>query len=285
MTSSGLGPGQSPFGGSRHRARPARPVFAPPPPPAPPAQDQPTPISQSPDAVALDACPWLYLNIEPDTRGASVTDDHRCELSPAVIPGPGHQVGYCLTPNHRGCPQLRAYEAQRRAAALGSAQQAGIIPFPAPLQPQPQARQSRPPVLRRPAASRWIWAAVGAVCAAALTAALFLAVTPGISTVDPDHEPAGQSEPVTGQLSPTIPGDTTALSPPASTTLPGSPATDSAYTPGEEIPDTYIVQYGDTLSSIARRWGLTVDALIRANDLDDGSLLVAIGDELVLPKP
>jgi LysM domain-containing protein len=255
MASSGPGPGQSPFGGSRHRSRPARPVFAPPAP-----QEEPPQLNQTPEAVALDVCPWLYLNIEPDTRGASVSDGHRCELSPDTIPGPGHQVGYCLTPNHRGCPQLRGYEAQRRAVALENQQQAQILPFPGQPQPQPQ-----PPAGRRNP-YRWIWIALGALGIMGLTATLLLYAMPGLSTA------VIEQEPTEAQAAPAASAQADAEA--AATTI-----------ASDDIPDTYVVQFGDTLSSIARRFGVTIDELISANDLDDGSLLVSIGDELVLPKP
>ena len=260
MASSGLGPGQSPFGGSRHRSRPARPVFAAPA-PQPPPQEEPAQFATSAEAVALDVCPWLYLSIEPDTRGASVTDDHRCELAPDSIPGPGHQVGYCLTPNHRGCPQLRSYESQRRAAALESAQQAQILPFPNQAQATPQTQGQ--PGRRNP--YRWIWMALGALGVMALTATVLLYAMPGLTTA-------------------AIEGDAT--EPQAGQTAPLNPDADASETPvaSEDIPDTYVVQYGDTLSSIARRFGVTIDDLIAANGLNNGSLLVSIGDELLLPK-
>lgn len=292
MSSSGLGPGQSPLGGSRHRSRPARPVFAPPPVEVVP-DNVPQQISQSPETVALDVCPWLYLNVEPDTRGASVTDDHRCELLPDVVPGPGHQVAYCLTPNHRGCPQLRGYETQRRTAALGAAQQAEIVPFPSPMQPQ-----SPPPATSTPGrgVSQWLWIALAAIGALLLGVVLALYALPG-HTVD---APIEEATPVAAsqQVSPPIPRVSQPLVVPA-TEVPSlaagvpawnSPADDAVTTttqtkPDVQLPKAYVVEFGDTLSSIARRFDVSIDALISANDLADGSLLVSLGDKLVIPSP
>ncbi len=46
---------------------------------------------------------------------------------------------------------------------------------------------------------------------------------------------------------------------------------------------TYVVQDGDSLSSIADSYGVTVDAIIAANDLDDPDFL-SIGQVLRIPS-
>jgi LysM repeat protein len=50
----------------------------------------------------------------------------------------------------------------------------------------------------------------------------------------------------------------------------------------EEESELYEVGSGDTLSSLAVRFGTTVDAIVELNDLDDADTL-AIGDELRIP--
>jgi competence protein ComEC len=50
-------------------------------------------------------------------------------------------------------------------------------------------------------------------------------------------------------------------------------------TPG---PRTYVVESGDTLSSISRNFNVPVDALLAANNLKDGDLL-SIGQQLIIP--
>jgi LysM repeat protein len=47
--------------------------------------------------------------------------------------------------------------------------------------------------------------------------------------------------------------------------------------------DRYVVQTGDTLSSIADRFGVTVDDIINANNITDPTGLHA-GDELIIPS-
>lgn len=66
-------------------------------------------------------------------------------------------------------------------------------------------------------------------------------------------------------------------------TAPETPAEEPSPTPEPEAePETYVVQSGDTLSSIAERFDTTIEAIVEANDLDDPDLIL-VGDELVIP--
>jgi LysM repeat protein len=44
------------------------------------------------------------------------------------------------------------------------------------------------------------------------------------------------------------------------------------------------VQPGETLSSIARLYGVTYEAIMEANGMDDPNLL-EVGQELIIPQP
>lgn len=50
-------------------------------------------------------------------------------------------------------------------------------------------------------------------------------------------------------------------------------------------PTTYTVVAGDTLTSIARRFGVTVEAIRTANNMAPGSDLIRVGDQLIIPAP
>jgi murein DD-endopeptidase MepM/ murein hydrolase activator NlpD len=53
--------------------------------------------------------------------------------------------------------------------------------------------------------------------------------------------------------------------------------------PGRVAAAEYIVQSGDTLTHIARRFGTTVDAIVQINDISDPDLII-IGQVLEIPK-
>jgi LysM repeat protein len=49
------------------------------------------------------------------------------------------------------------------------------------------------------------------------------------------------------------------------------------------VSETYTVQYGDSVGSIAQRYNLPVEALIAANDIEAGSFIMP-GDVLIVPR-
>jgi LysM repeat protein len=51
-------------------------------------------------------------------------------------------------------------------------------------------------------------------------------------------------------------------------------------------PQVYVIKEGDTLSKVARSFGLTLDALLAANeDTIEDPNLIKVGDEIVIPVP
>ena len=56
-----------------------------------------------------------------------------------------------------------------------------------------------------------------------------------------------------------------------------------AQDPTPEAP-VYVVQAGDTLFSIAQRFGTTVESIVAANDIVDPSL-ISVGQKLIIPTP
>ena len=55
-------------------------------------------------------------------------------------------------------------------------------------------------------------------------------------------------------------------------------------TPSECEPTDYEVADGDTLAALADTFGVTIDAIVEASDLEDPDVL-AIGDPLTIPCP
>jgi LysM repeat protein len=54
----------------------------------------------------------------------------------------------------------------------------------------------------------------------------------------------------------------------------------------EPTPQVYVIKSGDTLSAIAREFGLTLDQLLEANkDTITNPNLIAVGDEIIIPVP
>ncbi len=51
-----------------------------------------------------------------------------------------------------------------------------------------------------------------------------------------------------------------------------------------EIPDTYVVEDGDTLYAISSKFGIELAALVEANGLTDPNGIF-VGQELIIPKP
>lgn len=52
--------------------------------------------------------------------------------------------------------------------------------------------------------------------------------------------------------------------------------------PGGRAPEFYLVEAGDTLGQIAAEYGVTVDALMTANDKT--STVLSIGEQLIIPR-
>ena len=73
--------------------------------------------------------------------------------------------------------------------------------------------------------------------------------------------------------------------PAVTTPTPGRPATSPTNTPATGLQgERYVVQAGDTLLQIANRYGVTVEAIVQANKLENPDVL-RVGQELIIPRP
>jgi uncharacterized protein YkwD len=70
--------------------------------------------------------------------------------------------------------------------------------------------------------------------------------------------------------------------PPAQSVLASSPSVGPSSTQGAGATITYVVKAGDSLYAIAQAWGVSVDALLQANNLTLGSIIYP-GQQLAIP--
>jgi LysM repeat protein len=102
-----------------------------------------------------------------------------------------------------------------------------------------------------------------------------------IPQAPPEQQPVTTTTPTTGEPTATT---TPAAGEPESTPTPsaGEPESTPTAVAGEE--GTYTVQEGDIPVTIAEQFGITVEALLEANDITDPTSLT-IGQVLVIPTP
>jgi len=83
-----------------------------------------------------------------------------------------------------------------------------------------------------------------------------------------------------------LPPTITLVRPPTDTPRPtDTPAPTHTVRPRPDPVQTiHVVQPGETLSGIARQYGVSVDALMAANDITDPHL-IKIGQEIIIPGP
>ena len=267
-----------------------------------------------------EACPWVYLASEPNVRAAYVTDAHRCELRQEIVPGPGHQLAYCMTANHITCPQLRSYEAQRQAGkpvapgvAVPAASGDGAGAGPPAIEEATPVPSLPPPASGGRALDLAGWlgrggsAALGALGAIVLLGALaLLYASPGTSQTATPPAATQPSQPPPGTPAPAAPPAATPTAPPIPTAAPpavapAAPTPDGAAaaeetraptpepTPAPAAPAQggavlvpYIVQPGDTLLIIAATYDVNLDELLLANELVFNSPIYH-GQRLLLP--
>lgn len=202
-----------------------------------------------PDAAIAgpEVCPYLGLFDDPRSRFTFATPGHRChaKANPAPIE-PEYQRRFCLSTRYPACERF--------------------------LSAKPAVSQGSAPVL----VSRLrLTAALLTALAILLTAVLVAIRTGAIGGSPADGGAPG------GVASPSA-AATPALTPAASLSPTVSPAPTDTPAP---TPIIHVVAPGETLSSIAVLYGVTVQAIQDANKIDDPSLIKA-GQKLIIPaKP
>jgi LysM repeat protein len=241
-------------------------------------------------------CPLLGLAAERGVAIDGVDAGHRChaEEPPAPLER-GVQAQLCLTAGHERCDRYLAFAGRIGATKPGRTQLGdGFVTTRLVLAPQPAWRG----MAGRARASRigpWVGVGVALVgvgiAGAALAAPLLDAPDGGAaaSTADRTPAPATPRATVTARSTAratveTSPSMTAQPSPTAEPTTVATPEPTPVATaqPTPTPQRTYTVVEGDTLASIAERFGTTAAQIQQANGIDDPDEIV-IGQVLVIP--
>jgi LysM repeat protein len=228
-------------------------------------------------------CPFLALEGDFRTAVAGYDPEHRCMAQ--GVPQPLDRVtqrARCLIDDHRSCEFYVA-----RSAALAEARRTAR---PAPdarfistrliLEPddgwRPIGLAARPLRRRRLAMTGATVLVVGAAGAALSTRGFGLMTSASVPT--PSLSNAAASDP-TKQPTPSPSATPTPTAKGRAATPSPRPATPAP----RSTPQVYVAQAGDSLSSIAARFGVTTQALMAANGLTNPNL-INIGQVLVIPQ-
>lgn len=237
-----------------------------------------------------DVCPYL-LSGDGAWRSASPSRDHACAAVGAAPLALDKQRRLCLTDTHRGCPAYAIASGEDPSGIeLDTARRLVGRPYPrtAPVALDHGRLAPAVPAIRADrTAAQYILAGLMGVAFLAiaiarlsgddgsgLTAAGTTTESPRaavVATVVPSVAPDGSAGPLASA--------TPELS--AAPTPTPAPAASPTPVPSAAL-RTYKIKSGDTLSEVAARFGTTVRAIRRLNDIDDPSRL-RIGTVLKLP--
>ena len=242
---------------------------------------------ESPEIGAV--CPYLGLADDPDSHATYATEAHRCYRMPTPTRiALTHQERYCLGAEHTACPVYRG------EGVPGAQPQPAR---PAPARPAARPRTAGTLGARRgggismPVATVGLFALALGLVVLAIVIQNLIGGNGGGELTPADRlatqEAQARQTPGSGgeqQPTPTVGGQQTAVEG-SPTAAPTTPAADGTATPTATTGSggqTYVVQPGDTCSSIAERFGTTVDAIREANGLDE-DCTIFVDQELVIP--
>jgi LysM repeat protein len=238
-------------------------------------------------------CPFLALESDAHVVVAGYDPEHRCgALLPHEAIERARQLSTCLEATHTQCPRFAA-AMQVRAESMPwtpPSQDAELLSTRLVLGPESALR-----TLARGGQTRPRRLAIGAAAAAIGMVAVTGGVLGALGALG-DPEPPAAAEPSVEPTPSTAPASMPAIggrpdaSVPAATAVPTprpSPTPASTPTPAPSSPTpaparTYVVREGDTLWGIADAYGVSVVALMVANDIEDSDVIL-IGQELVIP--
>ena len=236
-------------------------------------------------------CPLLGL--QGDRRSAidGVDTAHRCHADEPPIPlDRQQQAQVCLTHQHERCDRYLAHLARSGGLPGRFPSVDALVSTRMILAPEPawrgiagRARRARSAPLLA-AGAGVIALGIGGVAVA--TGVIDGRLIPGAAVVDPSVSltvaRTATPSPVATPTERPSPTSTPTPSPTPAPTPTPTPAPTLAPTPAPPPPqETYVVQEGDTLGTIAAQFGTTVGALQAANGIDDPDSIV-IGQVLII---
>ena len=230
-------------------------------------------------------CPFLALEADLRTAMAGYDPDHRC----LAIDDPqsldrATQQSRCLIQEHVRCERFVARSAallERRRTPL-PAPDARFISTRLVIEPDESWRPMRlaaRPLRRRRLAMTGATLLVVGTAGVALATRGFAPTAAALPTPDPSGLLAASA---TAQpKTPPTPPPTARTSPRPSSAVP-TPTPPAATATPQGTPHVYVAQKGDSMSRIAARFGVTIEALMAANGLANPNI-VNIGQVLVIP--
>ena len=212
-------------------------------------------------------CPLLGARLDKGNYFDYATAENQCYAHNRVSPlSLEEQKALCLSGNYRSCRFYLAHQSRAQATQKAGEQSALVSAPRAPYRPSKSAIAAAGVLLLMLCASLCILAGVPQ----AVADAIIPSPTP---TRTPTRAPTVTLTPAPPTPTPVPPTETPTptLAPPTRTPAPPSPT-----------PVFYIVQTGDTLSTIAAKFGVTMQALIDANGITDARV-IRVGTRLIIP--
>jgi LysM repeat protein len=262
----------------------------------------PTQARRRPTASVREGCPYLVAT-DGGWRGIHGTKDHRCGATlPMAAPSVAKQRDVCLAEAHRLCATYVAARELELASAAGTHPEPDTGFWPDTRSTLVALEAARPRIRALPGAPGRHGGQVllvGLMVLAFLVLVIARTTPPSSGSASPD---AGGG--VVASVSPVVPtrdpGPTAAASPdPSASVSPSTPSPAASRTPAPGPSQTpaatagptptavpasakrYRVRSGDTLSSIASRYGTTVKKLKAANGLKNN--IIHAGQVLIIP--
>lgn len=233
-------------------------------------------------SVVLEACPFLGIEGDRPSHYQFPSGAHRCHKGATAHIGLDHQANYCLRDTYVTCPVYQGLQ------ALASSPDRPPRTFG-----QPVALLSIPLIVAVIAITAAL-AYAGAVIQPSSSTGSLIGVASPTPLATPTNVVTTTAPPVTpSPTRPAVPTPTPTPSetpaPPTTTPTPtaapptASPVPSPKPTP-RPTPLIHIVERGDTLSGIAQLYGVTVKAIVAANDLESADFIYN-GQRLIIPQP